>query len=554
MVELDEETTTLAKGALWQNAANIFVKLLAFVYTIIIARFVAQEQVGLFYFALGIVGTIGIFADFGLTSAVIRYVPYYLGKKDTRNAHLMVNLVVFGGTFLLLAWSLLTFVFAGQIAQFFSNPELKGMLQLFAVYLAVIQSSSIINSLLFSMKGVREVALGGTMQAFLKLIFTILLIFLLGANADSLAIAFIASYAFSAFYLLWELRKHISWLKESISFGISEYARLLKEVLPFGIMVLGVMAISTLIGYSDRLMLGYMLKGDNANEQIAIYSLSTGLAVLAVMFSTPLTNIFYPIVSELIGKEEGNKIKDWKRVNKHAQLAFKWLLFSTVPLAAFLIAFSAPMLRILYGAQYEAGYIAMSLFTIGTLINHMGVVQRTALAGMKLMKINLLSVTVSAIANIVLNYLLIPPFGINGSAFASLVSLFVLTCMDQYFATKYFGFAFPLSAWKNILAGAIVFCLLLSIEAVAYPFITNLPLSFADGLLFGVLDKLLKLAVLLVFFAAGSLFYLALINLMRLFEHEDVQVFRRILSKFGFPAWTTTFFVRLVFWNQKELH
>lgn len=547
-MELDEETTILAKGMLWQNATNIIVKLLAFVYTIIIARFVAQSEVGLFYFALGIVGTVGIFADLGLTTALTRYVPYFIGKKDNVSVQKTVAIVVFGGTILLSVASISTFLLSGQISRFFNNPALEPVLAILAVQLAIAQTYGISNALLFSLKKVRESSVANSLQAFLKLIFMLLLIFSLGANAVSLSIAFMLSYAFAAFYLLFALRKCSGWLKNEVRLRLLDCLPLLRELLPFGIMIVGVMAFSTIIGYSDKLLLGYMLR-EGANEQIAIYSIATSLSALSVIFSGSLISIFYPVVSGLVGTE------DWKKVNKTSQTALKWLLFSSVPIAAFLMAFSAPMLRVLYGASYESGSTVLALFALGTFAGSAGTIQRTALAGMRLVKVDLFCVACGAIVNIILNILLIPPFGINGSAFASLVAFITMSGLNQHYAHKYFGFAFPKSAWKNILAGIIVFCILFAIELAAYPYITNIPFQLGDGgVVFGVLDKFLKLAVLLSFFALGALLYLALINLLRLFEHEDVQIFRHISSKFGFPAWITAFFVRLVFWNQKELH
>jgi len=213
------------------------------------------------------------------------------------------------------------------------------------------------------------------------------------------------------------------------------------------------------------------------------------------------------------------------------------------------------MLRVLYGASYEPGSLSLSLFALGTFIGFAGAIQRTTLAGMRLVKIDLFCVACGALINIALNFLLIPPFGISGAAFASLIAFLTIAWMNNHYARKYFGFAFPLGAWKNICAGLLVFILLLAIETAAYPYLINLPISISDGgIVFGVLDKFIKLAVLLAFFAIGALLYLALINALRLFEHEDVQVFRQIFSKFGIPPHFTSFFVRLVFWNQKELH
>ena len=387
-------------------------------------------------------GTIGIFADLGLASAITRYVPYYLGKKDNAAAHRTISVAVFLGIFLMLAASSVTFFFAQQIAGIFGNPKIAAVLQLFAFHLAIVQVYTITNSLLFAFKQVRASAIAGGIQAFLKLFFMLVLVFSFEASASALAIGFMFSYAITALYLLWELRGHFGWMAKKAHTSMAEYFPLLREFIPFGIMVVGMMAFGTLINYSDRLMLGFFLH-EEANAQIAIYSLATSLALLSTMFSGSITSIFYPIVSGLVGKN------DLQKVNKTSQTALKWLLFSSVPIAAFLAAFSAPMLRVLYGVEYEPGSLALSLFAAGILISYTTVIQRIVLAGMRLIKIDLMCVGIGALANILLNAFLIPPFGINGAAFASLLAFCIMSFLNQHYAHKYFGFVFPKSALRD---------------------------------------------------------------------------------------------------------
>ena len=545
MEETGEENAVMAKGALWQNATNILIKLSAFVYTVIIARLVAQDDVGVFYFAIGILGTLQIFVDLGLTTAIMRYLPYYFGKKDNAQAKKILNLTVFLGIFLMFVFSAALFLASGLIAQSFGNPKLEMMLKLLSISVAITQTFTILSSLMVSMKKLREYSIGGTVQAIAKLVLTIILIVAIGADARSLGIAFMGSTIIAAAYLLYEMRGLLGWAQAQGTFSISEYIESAKELIPFGITMVGVLTFSTIIGYFDRIMLGYFLTSD-ANNQIAIYTLSISFAGMAALFAGSVLSIFYPVISELVGKG------DFKKVSKTTSTALRWVLFSSIPITAFLVAFSAPLLRVLYGAAYEPGYLALALFSIGMFANFAGAVQRTTLAGMRLVKIELLSVGAGALTNIVLNIILIPGFGITGAAFAGLASFVVISSFNQYYAKKYFGFEFPKSAWKNILAGVVVFAILQVVELRAYGGLTTLHFGLDNsGILLGVLDKVIKMAILGVFFAFGSVIYLALLNLMNLFEAEDFKVCGDLLVKIGLPKSINKLALRLIFWRHK---
>jgi O-antigen/teichoic acid export membrane protein len=547
-MELDEETRVMAKGIAWQNVANVSTKLLAFVYTIIIARFVSQEEVGLFYFGMGIVGLFSIFADLGFTTSVIRYVPYYLGKKDVNAAGRTVSLTVIVGVSLLFASSISLYALSGALAAFFANPKLEPVLMLFAIQLAISQVYLIASSILTSLKRIKESGIASVSQTVLKLAFTVALIFSLGADAKSLALAFMVSYVLGTFYLIYELRRCLGWMPRDGKFDLSGHWEAFREMVPFGVTMVSVMLFGTIIASSDRIMIGYF-GGEAANAQIAVYSIATGLGGLVGLFAGSIFAIFFPLISEIVGRE------DWGKVTKTSQTAVRWALYSSMPMLAFLVAFAAPMLRILYGREYEVGSAALAFYSVGLFVTYFGATQRTVLASMRLLKVEFFSIVVGAVVNLVLNYILIPPFGIAGSGFASMVAFFSMTYVNHHYAKKFFGFEIPGSIWRNIACGLVVFVVLQSISMAAYARLVNLPFSFGESTIASaVIDKIAKLAVLSVFFAIGCGVYLLLLNLLHLFEHEDARVFQGILKKFGLPHWMNMLAMRMVFWNQKEIH
>lgn len=542
-MELDEETAVLASGTVWQNIGSIAVKLVSFIYTIIIARMVSQEEIGLFYFGLSIVGLIGIVADFGISQTVQRYVPYYLGKNERTAASRVVCITIVLGTALLVAAALLAFFLAPAAGQFFGNPALVPILTLLAVYLCVNQTFTITQSILASLKQMKQRSISSNLQNVLKIALTLAFIAVLGPNARALTLAFILSFIIGTAYLLMALYRSLKELDLPAPSGTGWYGPYLREMLPFGLTMVSISMFGALITYTDRVMLGYLLQS-NVNAQIAIYTLATSLATIVALLAGSITVILLPVASGLVSKSSTDKI------TKATQTSLRWILFSSVPFAVFFAAFAAPSLRVLYGANYEPGALSLALFSIGMLFYLMGSVQSTLIAAHRLVKLELIAFICGAVVNVVLNALLIPQFGINGSSFAGMVSLMVVAGINHIYAARRFNFSIPLSIWKNLFAGAIVLVLLIGLEQVSYNWLVNLPIPVSSlSVLGGVADKIVKLAILSIFFAIGSLAYLILLNLMHLFEHEDRHVFERLLAKTGLPAGWRARISKMVFWH-----
>ena len=543
-MELDEETAALASGTLWQNAGNIAMKLVSFVYTVLVARMVSQAEVGLFYFALSLVGVISVFADFGLSQTVQRYVPYYLGRGERTAASRVLVLSVLLSTALLLVVTVIAFFAAPSLAGVFNNPGLGPVLALLAIYLCINQTVNITSSVLVALKLMRERSIGANLQNLLKVVFTLALIAVMGPNARALAVAFMLSFIAGAFYLLWALRGALRRLDLPVPSGFSWCAPMLADILPFGLTMVSISMFGVFVGYTDRVLLGYLLQS-GADVQIAIYSFAINLASLSGLFAASITVILLPVASGLISNPDATK------VHKAARTSMRWVLFSALPLAAFLVAFSAPLLRVVYGVAYEPGALALSIFSIGTVFLLVGSVQGTLIAAHRLVRLELNAFVAGAVVNVILNLLLIPSFGINGSAFAGLVCFAVIAWMNQHYAAQRFGFSIPSSVWKNLLAGALVGLLLFGLEQASYGYVVGFHLFAVSGssLAAGVMDKMASAAVLFVFFCIGSLVYLILLNLMRLFEREDRHVFEKIAAKSGLPHSLAGRLADLVFWG-----
>jgi O-antigen/teichoic acid export membrane protein len=222
-----------------------------------------------------------------------------------------------------------------------------------------------------------------------------------------------------------------------------------------------------------------------------------------------------------------------------------------MPLLAFIIAFSDIILKNLYGTAYEPGYVVLILFSAGMFFVQIGAIQRTILAGMRYLKIELIIVAAATVVNVILNALLIPLMGINGAAISSLCSCIALTVLGWHYTNRYAGIGIQDKMYTNILAGAVMLVLLVASRAISGNVIGYFELmkSQSTGIIFVVVNKTLTFAGLSVFFAAGLFAYAILLNLFRLLEPEDREIFQRILRRTGLPQGAINTITTIIFWD-----
>ena len=73
------------KNSFWNVVASLTNKIGAFIFTIILARFLAPERLGIFSLATALALFLLTFTDLGLNQAAIRFVSANLKKEKKKN-------------------------------------------------------------------------------------------------------------------------------------------------------------------------------------------------------------------------------------------------------------------------------------------------------------------------------------------------------------------------------------------------------------------------------------------------------------------------------------
>jgi len=184
-----------------------------------------------------------------------------------------------------------------------------------------------------------------------------------------------------------------------------------------------------LLNWTDVFMLGAM----RSESEVGIYNIAYKLASLSMLIIISMNVVLAPKIAQLF---KSGQVQELQMVIKRST----WLVIAlTAPLVLLLIIFSEFILG-LFGTNFVEGQTALIIISVGVLINVMtGNVDQ--ILNMTNNQRILKNITIAGFfLNVILNYLLIPVYGINGSAAASLVTNAAFNIVCLLYIKKNLGF------------------------------------------------------------------------------------------------------------------
>jgi O-antigen/teichoic acid export membrane protein len=530
--EAEKHSHEVAWGSFWGLLGTVALKLVSFAYAIYIARAFSQENIGLFYLSLSVIGIIGFWRDLGFPAALQRYIPFFEAKKQGAKAKSLFRISFAVTTILGAALSVALFLLADPIGAIYQNPSLAEGLRLLAAYVVFENAYKVINNYLQGRRDIKSCQFLGNLQNVAKFALTIFLFTFFGATLFTLSAAFILSFVVVLVASIPFLLRKLADLPAGGE-GLSS-SEIVHDMLPFGLTLTVVQSFWVLISSTDRALLGYFGNPATSVETVAVYSIATQLALTIVVFPGALGSIFLPVISSLAGKN------DHATMRKVIQTSQRWILFVTIPIALATMAFAGEMLSAFYGSQYRPGGTAMAIFIIGLLFSTITYPVSLALAGMRLVKLELYVAVTCAIANVVLNVLLVPHFGMEGASLASTVAFLLSAFMFERYGRQYLSYHSPREIYKLFAAGAVAFVAIMLLKPFAASAAAALP-TIGEGDVALYAYKFSYLMLLAVMGCIGLAIFVAASMLLCTFKREDVSLMRSAAHKAHLPQGIISF-------------
>ncbi len=161
----------------------------------------------------------------------------------------------------------------------------------------------------------------------------------------------------------------------------------------------------------DQLMLGGMI-GD---KEVGVYSAAVRISEVWYFIPVAIVSSVAPSIVE--AKKIGEDLY-YRRIGH----SFRVLTGIAYGIAFLMAVFSTRLVLLLFGPEYAGAGVVLAIHTWAAVFVFLGVARGPWILNEGLMTLSLYSTTAGAVVNVVLNVLLIPRFGINGAAIATLLS------------------------------------------------------------------------------------------------------------------------------------
>ena len=374
--------------------------------------FVLQpEEIGLFKTIQDISILLVPFAQLGIGNGITRFFPRVTGSKFP-----FFTFTLFIGVIGFIAVALGFYVFREQVIAIFAknSPEVNN----FLLVALLITFFSVLNTILdaFSRSYLKVAIPSFFRDVLLRLLVSCLILgyyfglytfySLMWGLGGIYFLTLLAMIAYMTKIGIFQLS--VNWVQISTPFK--------KEFLQYSLITLLGTAGALLIMKIDSLMVSSMI-GLNAN---AIYTIGFSIAVVIEMPRRAISQVIMPVISE---KFANNQLRDinvlYKKIAIH-QFLICLLIFLLIWVNIDSLYHYVPNREI-----YEAGKWVVFLIGLGKLSDVIFSVNGEIIVFSRFYLFNITATLIMCVAVIVLNLWLIPVFGIEGAALASLLSMFL---------------------------------------------------------------------------------------------------------------------------------
>jgi len=379
-----------------------------------VARYLGPEQFGLFSYAQSFVGLFTAIATLGLDGIVVRE----LVKDPSRRDELI------GTAFWLKLMGAVAVLLVLAIAvNFTSNDTATNIIVFIIASATVFQAFNVVDFYFQAKVMSKYIVFANVISLFLSSIVKIILIL---NEAPLIAFAWVVLFdsavlAFGFIYFYVKNRRHSVLDTESNfawTFNKSTAISLLKDSWP---LILSGIVISIYMKI-DQVMIMQMLDA----EAVGQYAAAVRISELWYFIPMVIASSLFPAI---INAKKVSEELYYARLQKLYDL----MVWMAIAIALPMTLLSDWVVNLLYGEQYnQAGSVLMIHIWAGVFV-FLGVVFSKYLTAQNWTKKSFYRALLGAISNIVLNYILIPIYGINGAAVATLLGQFIANYIYDFF-------------------------------------------------------------------------------------------------------------------------
>jgi O-antigen/teichoic acid export membrane protein len=387
-----------SKNTSWLFAEQILRMTIGLFVGIWVARYLGPSQFGLFSYVQAFVFIFASIASLGLDSILVRELVKDENKRD----------VLMGTAFLLKFMSaFIVFVLILIVLEFTSDDHYTNTLAMIVASATIFQSFNVI-SFYFQSTVLSKYTVYATSISFL--ISSIVKIVLITIEAPLVAFAWVIlidSILIAVGLVYFYIKNNSIVSIKKLTFKLDIAVSLLKDSWP---VIISGIAIVVYIKI-DQLMIKEFL-GDGAVGQ---YAAAVRLSEVWYFVPMVLATSLFPAI---INAKKISQELYYERLQKFYSMMF----WTSIAIAVPVTFLAEGIINLLYGGQYNQAGSVLTIHIWAGVFVFMGVAGGRWMLCENLQLISTFNTLVGAISNIMLNIILIPKYGINGAAIATIIS------------------------------------------------------------------------------------------------------------------------------------
>ncbi|MGG3915940.1 flippase [Rossellomorea vietnamensis] len=387
--------------ALYGRASFLIFSLL---FSFVCTRLYGAEVFGVFTYSFTIVSILMIIAKSGLDSGLIYSMPKNQNKHVSFS--FIFNLII----------SITVILVSGLLIKDAYVRMMLPLIWLYSVeqiFFGIYRAEGKIKEYYF---------INGFISMIVRVLLVFLLYYLLGKDEKSIAIAVYASFILSNVCYLIQNRNKFG----KIIFD--------KDYLFYSLPLILSTVLVNLLHRIDIIMLGNM----TTKTEVGIYQITVQISLTISVLLYVFNTVFAPKISSLFHQ---NKMEELRNLYIKST---RWLALIAIFSTALVIIFSGLILSI-FGEEFVSGQNALILRGIGQFFDIAVGSVWVMLSMTGNPKFQMYANILAFVVNIILNFILIPTYGMNGAALATTISFTLISVIgyvkvSRQFNTKVFKF------------------------------------------------------------------------------------------------------------------
>jgi O-antigen/teichoic acid export membrane protein len=402
-------------------------QIIGFLLTFVIAHYYGAQGLGNYVLAIVILQIFALMSKLGLDTFSIRFIASFSKKNKWKSIQLFRKKI-------LILISITSIV--SSVAMYFLADIIVGQIDVKVEYVKL--SSFFVLPMVFfmlhyqSLRGLKRIAEFSFFYRIAQSTFSIVSIFIISAFIKS---SNVPIYAYLTSVSIVSVLSFITYkycFSKKADFSNEENIEdlTIRNILKISIPLMFAQSVQFIMAWTDKLMIGSLMSA----ESVAVYGVAFRFSMGVSITLMAINSISSPKFAEKFAND------DIKGMGKIAMQSAKIIFWTTLPLATILLIFPKFFMG-LYGSEFLIGFEALRWLIIGRIVNALSgsVGNLMQMSGQQKIYMNIL--IIGSVINVVLNYYLIPIYGIKGAAISSVVSLSFWNLTMVYMVKRKFGFS-----------------------------------------------------------------------------------------------------------------